>query len=283
MDGTFSSNPVIFAQLYTVHVKINSEFFPQLWCLLPDKRQATYERLFRLLKNEAVQRNLQLIPVTVHVDFEQAIIQAIRSEFAIEAAGCLFHYAQSILRHVQQIGLQVPYNTNNPPAVRTWIRRLIALPLLPPIRIDQAFQAIVNQAPMNIQGRNDMNTYVMNTYVDANTAVYDRQLWNCFGNQDRTTNVCEGYHSVINAHFNNRHPDPYGFIAFLQQQDLMLERRIAQLQMGAAPKKRKAKYICVDEALERLRVQYFNVGIPSLPRVLQYLDAVGHQLYDVKH
>jgi hypothetical protein len=55
-----------------------------------------------------------------------------------------------------------------------------------------------------------------------------------------TTNVCEGYHSVINAHFKQRHPDPYGFIVFLQQQDVMLERRIAKLQVGAPPKKKKS-------------------------------------------
>jgi hypothetical protein len=57
----------------------------------------------------------------------------------------------------------------------------------------------------------------------------------------RTTDVCEGYHSVIKAHFKQRHPDPYGFIVFLQQQDVMLERRIAQLQVGAPSKKRRAK------------------------------------------
>ena len=36
MDGTFSSNPAIFVQLYTIHVKCNDEFVVQLWCLLPD-------------------------------------------------------------------------------------------------------------------------------------------------------------------------------------------------------------------------------------------------------
>ena len=56
-----------------------------------------------------------------------------------------------------------------------------------------------------------------------------------------------------------------------------LERRIAQLQLGAPAKKRKSKYILVDEALDRLRDQYFTAGIPSVGRVLQYMDAASRQ------
>ena len=119
MDGTFSAHPEIFAQLYNVHIKANDEFFPQLWCLLSDKQGVTYVRLFQ---QAAVNANLQLLPATVHVDFEMGVIQAVRSEFLIEPTGCMFHYSQSIL----QCGLQVSYNTNVPPETRTWIRRLMA-------------------------------------------------------------------------------------------------------------------------------------------------------------
>lgn len=164
MDGTFSSNPDIFCQLYTIHIKVNDEFLPQLWCLLPDKQGITYTRLIRLLKQETTRRNLPLQPVTVHVDFEQAVMTAIRNELNINPTGCLFHYSQNILRHLQQSGLQVAYNTNAPPEVRQWIRRLIALPLLPPLRLDQAFQAVIANAP-NVVGRDAMNNYVNDTYT----------------------------------------------------------------------------------------------------------------------
>lgn len=81
MDGTFSSNPDVFSQLHTVHIKVNDEFAPQLWCLLPDKQRVTYERLFRLLKQEATAQNMQLQPHTIHIDFEQAVMSAVRNEF----------------------------------------------------------------------------------------------------------------------------------------------------------------------------------------------------------
>jgi len=72
---------------------------------------------------------------------------------------------------MQQAGLGVEYNTNAPPEVHTWISRMIALPLVPPLRIDQAFQFAANNAP-NVPGRDVINNYVMNTYVDANDALF---------------------------------------------------------------------------------------------------------------
>ena len=232
MDGTFTANPEIFAQLYTIHIKLNGEFMPVLWCFLPDKQAATYIRLFRLLKQQAVCSGFKMSPTTIHIDFEQAVVQAVRAEYGIKPTGCLFHFCQSILRHIQQCDLQTQYNDHNSPDVRTWIRRLIALPLVPPLRIDQAFGAIVANSP-NVPGQNVMNNYVNNTYVNHNEALFDSQVWNCFGQADRTTNACEENHSIVNAQFCNRKPDPYAFIAFLQQQEAEIERHIGQLQQGA--------------------------------------------------
>jgi hypothetical protein len=282
MDGTFTSTPEIFVQLYTLHIKVDDEFIPQLWCWLPDKQAATYTRLFQLMAQKATAAHLQLHPTVIHIDFEMAVVQAVRAVFGIEPSGCLFHFGQSILRHVQQCGLQTSYNDSNPPAVREWIRRLIALPLVAPLKLDQAFQAIVAAAP-NVPGANQMNDYVNDTYLNPNTAMFPRAVWNCFGQKDRTTNVCEGYHSVLNSHFRQRHPSPFAFIDFLKQQEGETERRVAQLQHGAPPRKRKAKYVLVDEALDRLRNTYFGNGVPGVNRLLQYLDAVAHQLNDVKH
>lgn len=144
------------------------------------------------------------------------------------------------------------------------------------------FQAIKNSAP-NVVGMDLMLNYVENTYIDPVNALFDRAIWNCYGMMDRTTNCCEAYHRVMNEYFNHRHPDPYTFVQFLQEQEMEHERRHGQLLLGAPPKKRRPVYVLVDEALSRLRDTYFAAGIPSVARVLTYMDAVGHQLYDVKH
>ena len=62
-----------------------------------------------------------------------------------------------------------------------------------------------------------------------------------------------------------------------------IERRHAQPHLGAQPNKRRPVYLMVEETLARLRVHYFGGGIPSLARLVTYMDAVAHQLYDVKH
>jgi hypothetical protein len=127
-----------------------------------------------------------------------------------------------------------------------------------------------------------MNDYIRQTYIDAN-ALFPRDVWNCFGQRDRTTNVCESYHRLINATFKGRRPDPFAFIKCLQQQESDIERRVAQLRIGAPPRKRRAAYMLVDESLDRLRDQYFGGRMPNVAALLQYMDAVAHQMFDVKH
>jgi hypothetical protein len=234
MDGTFSATPVIFDQVYTIHLKVNGEFMPHLWCLLPNKQNVTYVRLFNLLKTEAIKIHRQLTPNVVHIDFESAVIGALRSEFGIEPTGCLFHFSQSILRNMAANGLQTMYNNNNPPEVRQTIRRLMAIALVPPLRIDQVFQAVKNNAS-NVTGMDVMLNYVENTYIDPIYAQFDRAIWNCYGMTDRTTNSCESYHRIMNERFKHRHPDPYAFVQFLQEQEMELERRHRQLLLGAPP------------------------------------------------
>lgn len=283
MDGTFSVMPAIFAQLYTVHIKVMNEFMPQLWCLLPDKQMNTYIRLFHLLKAEAFRRNCNLNPRIIHIDFEMAVVGAIRAEFAIEPSGCLFHFNQSILRHLVSNGLQAAYNNNQPPEVRQTVRRLMALPLVPPIRLDQAFQAVTANAP-NVQGIANLIDYVRDTYLNPQGAMFSRDVWNCFRMSDRTTNSCEAYHRVLNQHFKHKHPDPFRFFKFMQDEEMEHERRHGQLQYGAAPKKRRPMYMLVDDALNRLRNTYFGARMPNINALLTYImDAVEHQLYDVKH
>jgi hypothetical protein len=101
---------------------------------------------------------------------------------------------------------------------------------------------------------------------------------------DRTTNVCEGFHSQLNATLGRRHPTVFKVIDVVKDIDDAHERVIAQLAMGAAPKRRKRRYVQVDEALSRLRTATFGGGnIPNINRVLDYMDAAAYQLWDVRH
>ena len=89
MDGTFKCCPTIFKQIYTMHIKLFNQFFPVLMAFLPDKREVTYCRMFQLIKTAAVNANLVFAPQTVHIDFEMAVVNAVRVELNITATGCL--------------------------------------------------------------------------------------------------------------------------------------------------------------------------------------------------
>jgi len=77
----------------------------------------------------------------------------------------------------------------------------------------------------------------------------------------------------LNKEFGKKSTDPFQFAEFLQDQDMQLERRLAQLQNGAPATKRRNKYVLVDKALDRLREQYFAGRIPSVScNILTQLD-----------
>lgn len=81
-----------------------------------------------------------------------------------------------------------------------------------------------------------------------------------------------------------RHPTVFKVIDVIKEIDDVTERSIVQLAMGAPPKRRKSKYILVDEALGRLRVATFGGGmIPNVQGIIDYMDAVAYQLWDVRH
>lgn len=109
MDGTFKAAPKLFAQLYTMHIRVLGNFVPALVAFLPAKDEATYERLFRLIQTSAATANLVFAPAgtVIHCDYELAVIRAVQQELTIEPTGCLFHFGQCIYRHAQQVGLAV--------------------------------------------------------------------------------------------------------------------------------------------------------------------------------
>ena len=282
MDGTFQTAPSLFAQIYTIHSEVNGQYFPLVISLLPDKQEITYRRMLTKLQVEAGNLNLAFAPQVVHCDFEMAAINAVRAEVGVEPTGCLFHFTQSVFRHVQALGLQHRYNTDNPPGTRRWIRRLMALPLVPPLRLPGVYTRIETQAP-NLPEVSAMHQYVYQTYIDQNGALFPGAIWNVYGLENRTINMCEGFHLALKLAVSVKHPTLFRLIETLQDIESSNERIIGQLQMGAPPKKRKLKYVAVNEAIKRLGENTFRAGLPSGQQVLQYLDAVAYQLWDVKH
>ena len=180
--------------------------------------------------------------------------------------------------------MQVAYNTDNPAGVRKWLRRLMGLPLVPPIRLQGVYTPLSSKMHPTFQRLPLCTTTCgIPIYVDPNNALFNVNIWNVFNTVDRTTNICEGWHSALNKAIGVYSPTIFKVIEFLQNADGDQEREMTQLALGAAPKRRKANYVRVDEAIARLTDQTFGHALPSIANILQYLDAVSYQLWDLKH
>ena len=71
-DGTFSTSPDVFYQVYTIHGEVsltNTYIIPLVYALLPNKKQETYSRLFKALILNAS---------SVTIDFEIAVRNALK-------------------------------------------------------------------------------------------------------------------------------------------------------------------------------------------------------------
>ena len=79
MDGTFSTAPNFFVQLYVVFGSGGgpvNKIYPAAYLLLPNKQANTYQHAFSVLKERVGQ-----MPNEIQIDFELGAIKAIRQVF----------------------------------------------------------------------------------------------------------------------------------------------------------------------------------------------------------
>src|SRR6266540_7032412 len=96
MNNTFKIVLTVFYQLYTIYVPIdvedNSKILSLVYALMINKLEELYKQLFQDLINFAEENDIELNPSTIIIDFEQAVINALCSEFPeVRNKGCFFH------------------------------------------------------------------------------------------------------------------------------------------------------------------------------------------------
>ena len=100
-DGTFSTCPENFAQLYFVFAA---------YALLPNESQETYKVLSLAIKEEV--GDMSHVGNLI-VDFESAVRSAFKKVFpGSKINGCIFHMRQAIQRQLGQKGVSSLYNTS---------------------------------------------------------------------------------------------------------------------------------------------------------------------------
>ena len=274
MDGTFKVAPPFFTQMYTVHVQYLGQMIPVLFALLPCKTQEIYVRLFDIVTKLCHDRRLPFQPRSIMTDFEIGVLGAIRISFpATVVRGCFFHFSQAVWRKVQALGLSVAYRESA--EVKTFVRRLAVLPLVPLQELDDVWLDLHGMAPDEVPGITELCDYMVSTWVDDVHALFRRELWNHFQTLQeeglRTNNHLESFHSAFNRSFHTVHPNIFIFVDGLKKRQDETETTVASLDIGNQPPPAKRQRVVKEDRVRRILQQFQTKQRP----ILSYMDAMG--------
>jgi len=196
---------------------------------------------------------------TFVTDFESASINAIQQVFpSATLKGCSFHFRQALMRRIQRDGLRSAYETDEAPEVRQWLRRIMAMTLLPAFAIPLIWQ-VLQHPPVTGNLVLDAKTGTFATYVDGTwiNGSFPPSLWSHFDNLGpRTTNLAEGWHNGLNTLLGVSHPSTRTFLDWLQRYQFEIQSRCLQLAAGRPPKERRPAYVQVEKNIADAKLQY---------------------------
>ena len=169
--------------------------------LLSGRSALIYKELFSILSQHAQRLNLTFRPTMITSDFELALVKTVADEVNSNPCssdiahsipqmpnarhiGCNFHFVQSIYRQVQQLQLVTAYGEDE--IVRSTVRKLMSLALVPIENVEDAFKEIRNRAPISVKK--------LIEYFDRYwMAKVKWSLWNVGDAELRTNNLVEGW------------------------------------------------------------------------------------------
>lgn len=268
MDGTFKSCCSLFDQLYTIHVDLGSNMsttcvVPAIYALLPNRKEVTYRRLFKLLQ----ERYPTFLPKIVHIDFERAAINAIKCVFPeVSVKGCNFHFNQALWRKVQELGLTTIYRENS--EVRDHIRMCAALAHLPEEVTTDAWLHIMESVP-DEEALVLFNDYFVEQWLESD------RIWICYNERHRTTNAVEGWHTRLNNRVGKVHPNIFELMKIIVEEIDYYDILEQRCELGLATPKRAKKYIDVDNRIKQILQDFLENNI-DLGQTLRRLIYIVH-------
>lgn len=177
-------------------------------------------------------------------------------------------------------GLQNAYNSHDPPEVRQWARRVMAMSNLPAMFVPYAWR-MLRSPPLVAdqqlgQKLQSFARYFERTWICGS---FPTSLWTHYDHiGPRTTNNAEGWHNSINHTFGIAHPSLTTFLNWLQKYQFQVQCRGLQLEAGRPGKPRAAVYVKLDEDLMRaktdlsLRIGHVFLSIFPSPVAWQCIE-----------
>ncbi|KAI0220396.1 hypothetical protein LSAT2_028071 [Lamellibrachia satsuma] len=194
-DGTFKVVREPFVQLWSIHAFVrdgdNMKQVPLLFCMMSRRRTNDYVAVLQAI--------LEVLPGTpavaeIVMDFERAAWRAAdRVMPDIRCQGCAFHWGQAVWRKAQELGLRRVYLEDN--ATFMYVRKLMALPLLPAEHISPVFAVLERKA--RAEPLEALVAYIKETWITSR--MWPPTSWSVFGQSVRTNNDVEGWHHGFNT------------------------------------------------------------------------------------
>ncbi|CAF1362499.1 unnamed protein product [Rotaria sordida] len=256
MDGTFSSAPPNFDQVFVIQAIHHETCVPVVYALLPNRKATTYIYLFNVLFVEAKKLNKIFNPSIIMTDFEPGLSKAISFTEETIQKGCFFHFSQSVYRQVQSAGLSSTYLNNI--MVRSAIRQLMALALVPesyvPILFTNVGQELTDDERDEIQ---DLLEY-FNSYWMRKIST-----WNVFNIPDRTNNYSEGYNHRFKRRLQKSHPNIWFFMESIKKEINTIHDLILQIDTGMQPRSKRSRSKIAEQRMKELYDRFNNNKITA--------------------
>lgn len=289
MDGTHSTCPTQFQQLFSVRVPLGNSHVSAVYALLPSKLQSTYEECLTSILDTCLQNNQRPNPSTVVIDYEVAIHNAVRSVVSpnIRIQGCFYHLTQSTWRRVQAEGLQSRYADDE--ETRDSVGMIDGLAFLPIDCVKDGMSVLQEVVPDHLRGLLEYfdGNYVSGCYrsVLGSSGVmrfrrtpprFELQTWNVhdatMSDQHRTNNVCESWNNGFKSLVGHSNPSLWTVIQSLQKDCAMVETDHYKFEHGEPVSKRVKKATIVHQNRLKLLCQQQLKGEKSLS---EFLYAIG--------
>lgn len=265
IDATFKAVPKPFYELLSIHIDLNScdettSVMGIVYALLPDKKQATYERLFHLIK-----QHCQIEMTTIKCDYELALINAIKNEFPhSKIAGCYYHFNKAIWKKASALSL----NENR--ESREVVRLCSNFPLLPSEYITECWNAITQRA---VETNKDVMTFL--AYFEKQWLLSLSHIISCsYIDNFRTNNALEGWHRRLNT-FIKPKPTLLLFLHALRKEARWQDRKFKNI-MFEGNKRRKIDILFTEKYKRELKKltgkkispMHFLINIGHIKRIL---------------
>ena len=217
---------------------------PLVYIAMSRRQTPDYASILRI-----VVRALPAAPAvtTVTTDFEGAIWQGVRRVLPdVVVRGCGFHWVQAVERQFKENGLAMAYRDSEGP-LRALLRKLLALPYLPPDAIHRSFNRLEDAALEHGDSRlADLFEYVRTTWFES--GVWSVESWNVYNRAVRTNNDCEGWHRRLNTRL-PENVNLYLMILGLEEESLLISAQVELVKDLRLTRDQKPSYVRLQQRI----------------------------------